>query len=337
METGRLGGLDLLRGIAALCVVGFHIHYAFPHIVTPFSHAYLAVDFFFMLSGFVLTRTYHQRFLTGLGATRFMVLRLRRLWPTIAIGAAVGLLSRLDVYSPQELTLFFAMNLALIPYLAGGPIFPVNGVTWSIVFELVANLLHAKVLARLSRVELLMLSLAMALIMVIAVMRLASFGAGSWDVGAWQGNFAAGLPRVMLAYVIGSMLYRKFGDQAPPRLPAWIAPVLLPGALLVRELAGSSWIFDLLFVVLVCPAVLVAGLASFSWAGRLERIAGDLSFPLYAVHMPVLMLVAKAGLPWFVGPPMAILVAALTLGITKQASRLSAHKREARLPVHSQA
>ena len=335
MGQGRLGGLDLLRGIAALCVVGFHVHVAFPLVANPFANAYLAVDFFFMLSGFVLTRTYHQRFLSGLGAARFMVLRLRRLWPTIAMGAAVGLLCRIDVYSPPQLTLFFGLNLALIPYLAGGPIFPLNGVIWSILFELAANFLHGKVLARLSQIELLVLALTMAAIMVVAVLKLEAFGAGSWDVGSWKGNFAAGLPRVMLSYVIGSLLYLRFGDQARPGIPAWVAPLGLLAALIGRGLMDGGWMLDMAFVLLVCPAVLMAGLASLDRAGRLERLAGDLSFPLYAVHMPILVLAAKVGLPWFVGPPAALLVAAATLGLTSYVSRLVARAREGGLPAHS--
>ena len=320
MEQARLGGLDLLRGIAALTVVFLHVHVAFPEVATPFTKAYLAVDFFFMLSGFVLARTYHERFLKGLHAHRFVMMRIRRLWPTIAVGAIFGLASQLTAYEPRELAVFFALNMALLPFLAGGVVFPLNGVIWSIFFELVANFVHAKLLARLVPVGLLFIALVMAAVMTMAAMKLASSGAGSWDVGSWHGNFVAGLPRVMLSYTIGCLLYLKFGDRAFRAVPAWVAPVLLPTAII----AGGhfeGWQFDIGFVLVVCPIVLVAGLSSYRWAAGLERVAGDISFPLYAVHMPILLLAAQAGLPWFCGPPLTVAGAALTLKLTGRLSR----------------
>lgn len=321
MAEGRLGGLDLLRGIAALSVVCLHIPIAFPQVATPFTKAYLAVDFFFMLSGFVLTRTYHQRFVEGLSANRFLILRLKRLWPTIAIGSIVGMVSLIDVFPPRELALFFAMSLALIPVLTGegrAVVFPLNGVLWSILFELVANFVHAKALVRMSRLELLFLALTMGFVMVLVAAKLNSF-----DVGAWKWNFIAGFPRVMLSYVIGCLLYFGWGDRARLALPAWFATALFLAALFAGGLMEGGWLFDLLFVILVCPAVLIGGLEGVRSARRLERVFGDLSFPLYAVHMPVLWLVAKANLPWLTGPPIAIFAAAVTLRLTQQVWRPS--------------
>lgn len=135
MATERLGGLDMLRGVAALSVAFLHVPLAFPAVDTPFTKAYLAVDFFFMLSGFVLTRTYQPRFAAGLGAARFMSLRFKRLWPTIAVGAVFGLISAIGAYTPEKLALLFAMNLALVPYIFGGgkaAVFPLNGAFWSV-------------------------------------------------------------------------------------------------------------------------------------------------------------------------------------------------------------
>lgn len=334
MEQERLGGLDLLRGIAALCVVLFHVHIFWPHVAAPFAKAYLAVDFFFMLSGFVLTRTYQDRFRNGLGTARFMALRLRRLWPTIALGGVLGLLSQMHVYSGEELALYLALNLALMPFLAGGVVFPLNGVIWSIFFELLANLFHVRVLARMSQVALGAVAVAMALIMVLTVLKLESFGAGTWDVGSWQGNFVGGLPRVMLSYTIGSLLYLRFGSRPHARVAAWVAPVLLPTAIV----AGGQidgWVFDFAFVLFVCPTVVMAGLSRFPQAGPVERVSGDLSFPLYAVHVPILLLASQADLPWFAGLALAILGAALTLRLTRPKSKRCAKGLAAGAPSHS--
>ncbi len=317
MAQERLGGLDLLRGIAALCVVLFHVHIFWPEVAAPFSKAYLAVDFFFMLSGFVLTRTYHTRFQAGLGTLVFMRLRLRRLWPTVALGAVLGLISQWHIYPPQDLALFLALNLALLPFLAGGVVFPLNGVIWSIFFELVANAFHARVLARMSHVALGAVAAAMGAIMVIAVLKLQSFGAGTWDVGSWQGNFVAGLPRVMLSYVIGSLLCLKFGDRGLAGTPPWLAPVLLPFAMIAGWQVEGGWGFDFLFVLLACPVILMAGLTRMPQARAIERWAGDLSFPLYAVHVPILLLASQGGLPWYAGIILAIAGAAAALRLTR--------------------
>ena len=318
MENERLGGLELRRGVAALCVLAFHLNRLFPGIAGAFERAYLAVDFFFMLSGFVVTRTYHERFRKGLGTLAFTRLRLRRLWPTIAIGALIGLISARGDHEADQLALFFALNLALLPYLAGGVVFPLNGVIWSIFFELVANIFHAAALNRMGKGALLAVACVMGGIMIAAAIRLSSFGAGSWDVGAWQGNFVAGLPRVMLSYTIGTLLFLSVGTKPLRAVPAWLAPVLLVGGLAIGSIFGASWQFDVVFVVLICPLILLAGLTSAPRLARIGSLAGALSFPLYAVHVPVLAMAKQAGLPWFAGPPLAILVAIVTLALTNR-------------------
>lgn len=311
----------MLRGVAAFAVLLLHLPLAYPEIDTPFSKAYLAVDFFFMLSGFVLTRTYHQRFRTGLSATRFMSLRIRRLWPTIAIGAVFGLISVIGIYAPETLALFFFMNLALVPYLSGSGkavVFPLNGAVWSILFELVANFFHAKVLAGMSRKWMIALLIAMAVVMITVAAQMNSF-----EVGAWGGNFIAGFPRVMLSYIMGCLLYLSFGDPARFGVPAFAAPALLTTALITGSHIGGGWRFDAIFVILVCPVVLIAGLGQSASAYRLQRLIGDLSFPLYAVHVPILFMLSRVGFPWYFGPPMAIFGAAITLRLTQAKWRKS--------------
>lgn len=81
--------LDGLRGVAALSVVVMHRHVWFG-LEGWLAHGYLAVDFFFMLSGYVMARTYEQRLSEGYGAWRFMAARYRRLWPVMALGTLFG-------------------------------------------------------------------------------------------------------------------------------------------------------------------------------------------------------------------------------------------------------
>src|ERR1700761_6004380 len=76
--------LDGLRGVAAIAVMLHH----FRPLTAPwlFAHGYLAVDLFFLLSGFVIAHAYDARFRKGLGVPAFLVIRLIRLWPMIAFG-----------------------------------------------------------------------------------------------------------------------------------------------------------------------------------------------------------------------------------------------------------
>jgi peptidoglycan/LPS O-acetylase OafA/YrhL len=87
--VGRFTLLDALRGIAALVVVQFHLHELFGRLIFP--HGYLAVDFFFMLSGFVLRFAYQQRLDTGWSLSRFLRVRLIRLYPLYLLGLLLGL------------------------------------------------------------------------------------------------------------------------------------------------------------------------------------------------------------------------------------------------------
>lgn len=86
--------LDGLRGIAALAVVIFHsMEIAVPDPNKNFiEHAYLAVDFFFCLSGFVIAYAYDNK-LPAIGAVQFLKLRLIRLHPLVLTGSVLGLLT----------------------------------------------------------------------------------------------------------------------------------------------------------------------------------------------------------------------------------------------------
>ncbi|MDE2487766.1 MAG: acyltransferase [Alphaproteobacteria bacterium] len=79
--------LDGLRGVAALAVVGVHVLGIFySDARNPLHHAGLAVDFFFMLTGFVIAHTYDGRW-TRMNAGQFFALRLQRLHPLVVLGA----------------------------------------------------------------------------------------------------------------------------------------------------------------------------------------------------------------------------------------------------------
>ena len=151
--------LDGLRGVAALTVVCFHLFeaYATSHLDQRINHGYLAVDFFFILSGFVIGYAYDDRW-TKMTVWEFLKRRVIRLHPMVVIGTLIGAVmfyfqgcSVWDVsrVSVGALLLATLMNALLIPATPGaeirgvGEMFPLNGPSWSLFFEYIGNLLYA--------------------------------------------------------------------------------------------------------------------------------------------------------------------------------------------------
>ena len=186
MASNRLDGLDALRGIAAICVLLYHAT------GMPPGTAYLAVDLFFMLSGYVMARAYEKPLGEGLGAGRFFQLRLKRLWPTMF---AAGLLATpvfLWTFGLDAWPVVFT-NLLLIPTPWTSRVFPLNGPAWSIFFELVANAAHGLVLHRIS-------TRGLAILALIALLFLGSYAeeAGTTGLGAVPATMIGGFPLAAL-------------------------------------------------------------------------------------------------------------------------------------------
>ena len=149
--------LDGLRGVAAITVVCFHIFEAFAtsHLDQRINHGYLAVDFFFMLSGFVVGYAYDDRWGT-MTTMDFIKRRIIRLHPMVVMGAIIGAVlfyfqgcSVWDVskVTVSALLLATVLNALLIPALPGhevrglGEMFPLNGPSWSLFFEYIGNII----------------------------------------------------------------------------------------------------------------------------------------------------------------------------------------------------
>ena len=113
------------------------------------------------------------------------------------------------------------------------------------------------------------------------------------DIGAHTDEYFASLPRIVLSYSIGILAWRWWRDRPPLTVSPWAAfaamPVLFVSASL---LSYGGWQFDLAFIVAACPLLIAGGLryspSANSPGGAAASALGALSFPLYAVHMPVL-------------------------------------------------
>ncbi len=154
--------LDGLRGVAAFIVIFYHVFECFSS--TPAPHGYLAVDFFFVLSGFVIGYAYDNRW-GKMTTGGFFRRRLIRLHPMVIMGCIIGAITFLvqgsvkwDGSSVGLGLVMLAMlsTMFMIPSAAGLPtevrgnseMFPLNGPYWSLFFEYIGNILYALLLRR---------------------------------------------------------------------------------------------------------------------------------------------------------------------------------------------
>lgn len=283
--------LDGLRGVAALAVVIFHfMEWVYPDSSKNFiGHGFLAVDFFFCLSGFVIGYAYDNR-IGKIGTWEFFKLRLIRLHPLVVLGSVLGLAGFfLDpfaapvVYSASKLALLFLCSLFLIPL----PImedrafnlFGLNAPSWSLFWEYVANIFYALVLYKAGRRLLAVLT-----ILAAAGICYVSYRSGNL-LGGWsKDNVADGGVRVAYSFLAGLFLYRSNWIIKNKLGFAGLA-VLLSLAFLMPG-TKWNWLTEPLVVLIYFPLLVSLGAGSglsAQWK-KLCRFSGNISYPLYMTH-----------------------------------------------------
>ena len=286
--------LDGLRGVAAVAVVIFHfMEICIPDYKNNFiAHGYLAVDFFFCLSGFVIAYAYDSR-IEEIGILEFLKLRLIRLQPLVIIGAVIGLVAFVfdpfvnlyAKYGAGETFLMFLSSSLLLPY----PIVPeryhnlfhLNAPIWSLFWEYIANIFYAIILFRLSRNVLWPLLAAAALLLSYAAFHYGNLGVG-WSIE----NFAGGGARVFYSFLAGMLVYRT-SWIIKSRLGFISISLLLLLAFLFPYSDQTNWFVEPLIVIFYFPflVALGAGVSTNSFATTCT-FAGEISYPLYMVHYP---------------------------------------------------
>lgn len=302
--------LDGLRGVAALLVIIYHVFECFDW--TPVPHGYLAVDFFFVLSGFVIGYAYDSRWQDGLTVGGFFKRRLIRLHPMVIIGAILGAVCfifqgnvRWDGTQVSMGWVMVAMLLSMLmlPLYPGaaadvrgnGEMFPLNGPSWSLFFEYVGNILYALLLRRLSTRWLVVLAAVTGSCLACIAVSDGYLGVG-WsmvDYGLWTG-----LVRMLFPYTMGMLMARVFRPVKGVNGAFWICAVVIfvVGCLPLMFGELQPWqngLYDALCVIVVFPCLLWLGASQLSIGASTRRIShmlGELSYPLYAVHYPLMYL-----------------------------------------------
>lgn len=311
--------LDGLRGVAALLVVWYHVFEGFQFagnkpVIDFINHGYLAVDFFFILSGFVVGYAYDNRWGKTLTLGGFFRHRLIRLQPMVIMGAVIGaasfLLSGMERWDGTHATLWltflaFVCGCLMLPALPGmprevrgnGEMFPLNGPCWSLFFEYIGNIVYALLIRRLSTRLLAVLSFALCCALAWFAVTDQS-GYGSIGVG-WtvdRTNILGGSLRMLCPFTMGLLLSRIFKPIHYARGAFWTSAALLLIIFHVPYIHSDgalslNGIFEAACIIAVFPLVVwyaASGKTTDIASTRICRFLGDISFPLYIVHYPLM-------------------------------------------------
>jgi peptidoglycan/LPS O-acetylase OafA/YrhL len=305
--------LDGLRGTAAISVVIFHFQELSVGIADPdglwFRHAYLAVDFFFCLSGYVIGYAYDDR-RDRISIRGFLAARLIRLHPMVVLGALLGLSSYvLDPYAVTQATasglqsqsaptwklvacVLGAMSLVPTWSLPNrfGSYVSLNAPAWSLMWEYIANIAYAFVLWRLHTRWLSAIVLASA-----ASIAWCAYEANAIDPGFAWGEMTYGLVRVLFSFCVGLLLFRKRINLKPSMgfgalSLAMLLLFFMPG--FGNPELGKvplNWLYDTVCVTVAFPLIVAfgAGATQGVFLQRLCDFFGRVSYPIYILHYAV--------------------------------------------------
>lgn len=289
--------LDGLRGVAALAVVLFHFMEIAISSYTnnPIAHTYLAVDFFFCLSGFVIGYAYDNR-IEKMGVAEFFKSRLIRLHPLVIFCSVLGLLTFLfdpfggnpEQYSASRVCLIFLCSILLIPFptMRERYFTPFSFIApaWSLFWEYIANIFYAFILCRISvrYLRILILISAVALCCV-------SYRSGNLAGGWAAKNFWDGSARIAYSFSAGLLVYRS-NWIVKTKLGFIGLSALLFLSFLIPFSKQWNWYADPIVVLFYFPLLVALG-AGATLTERFERLCvflGKISYPLYMIHYAVI-------------------------------------------------
>lgn len=305
--------LDGLRGVAAVIVVMFHILETFSggdHSKQIINHGYLAVDFFFVLSGFVIGYAYDDRWgKMSLGG--FFKRRLIRLQPMIIMGMLIGAVT------------FYFQDSSFFPAISGTPVWklilvtvigftlipvgssldirgwqemhPLNGPAWSLFFEYIGNILYALFIRKFSNKVL----AALVFIAGVALIHLAVTSPNGDVIGGWSiepQQFRIGLTRLLYPFFAGLLLSRICKPGKIKNAFLWSSLLLIIFLAIPRIGGAQLWlngIYDSLIIILAFPLIVFLGASGDvkgEFASKTNKFLGDISYPIYIIHYPFIYL-----------------------------------------------
>ncbi|MFD1605687.1 acyltransferase family protein [Flavobacterium artemisiae] len=305
--------LDGLRGVAAILVVAFHIfeaHGGGNRFVQIINHGYLAVDFFFLLSGFVVAYAYDDRW-EKMTQWEFYKRRLIRLQPMVIMGMIIGAvfyyLQASDILFPMIagmelwkviLTMIIGFTLLPIPpsleIRGWGEMHPLNGPAWSLFFEYIANILYAVLFRKFSNKVMTIFVLIFAGLLINYTV----FGPKGDVIGGWSLNLEqmnVGFTRLLYPFFAGVLLCR-LGKLIHLKGAFWICSLMITAVLAMPRIGdeNSLWmngLYESFVIILVFPLIVAIGAGGEiknPFSLKVCKLLGDISYPIYITHYPLI-------------------------------------------------
>lgn len=306
--------LDGLRGVASVMVIAFHLFEAHStsHLDQIINHGYLAVDFFFVLSGFVVGYAYDDRWFGGMRVIDFFKIRLVRLQPMVVMGMIVGALCfyfQDSVVWPAihdvpvwKMLLVMLVGFTLLPLPPSMDIrgwyemHPLNGPGWSLLFEYIANILYGLFVRKFSKTALSVLVFLAAFALIdLAVTNPNGDVIGGWAIDPTQ--LRIGFTRVMYPFFAGLLLFR-IGNLTQVKNAFLWCSLLTILVLSIPRIGGADhlWmngLYDSLSIIFIFPLIVFMGASGTlkgNYATRICKFLGDISYPVYITHFPFIYL-----------------------------------------------
>ncbi len=302
--------LDGLRGIAAIIVVTFHLTEPLgtSHLDILVNHGYLAVDFFFLLSGYVIGYAYDDRW-EKMTIGNFLRRRIERLQLMVILGMTLGaigfyftdstiwpLIHTVPIWK-MLLVLFIGYTILPVPLsldIRGWQeMHPLNSVGWSLFFEYIANILYAIGIRKFS-------NWALAILVPVSAIALAHLAitssngdlSGGWTLNAE--HLRIGFTSMMFPFFAGLLLSRIAKPTQIKHSFLWCS-LGLAIVLYMPRIGGANqlWmngVFEAVCIILVFPLLVYAGASGTDQSPlekKLCKFLGDISYPLYLVHYPL--------------------------------------------------
>lgn len=326
VRAGQIDNLTTLRFVAAFSIFLHHLS-AFEVNAAQFMwnmNLGWTVSFFFVLSGFVLSYSYHGRLQSVRDAGPFIITRFFRLWPLHLVCGVAALLLFAPVLDPGKLYLFLTLQHAWLPSYDTG--FFVNAVSWSISVELFFYIVFPFVLIAGTR-TVVTLFVALYALVVAALLFVSAFPellpfapaseTGWYAPGVTARSFFFFFPPVRLVEFLAGMVVfevmrrRRLPDAVVPwaQLAAIVAIILY---MMVHQgiVSGLTGLTSRLFAVSygqygMFPLFALVIYAFAHQSGPISRVLsfrpfvylGEISFSFYLIHQIVIRFFART-LSW---------------------------------------
>jgi peptidoglycan/LPS O-acetylase OafA/YrhL len=327
--------LDGLRGVAAVMVVIFHIFetHSTSHLDQIINHGYLAVDFFFLLSGFVIGYAYDDRW-SKMTIGGFFKIRLVRLQPMVIMGMIVGavlfyfqdssMFPNIHNVPVWKMLLCMVIGFTLIPVTPSMDIrgwqemHPLDGPAWSLFFEYIANILYALFIRRFSKTLLsIFVFLAACFLIHLALTSPNGDVIGGWSFDATQ--LHVGFARLLYPFFAGLLLFRISKLTQVKHAFLWCSLLvvffLAMPRIGVSEHLWMNGLYDSMTIIFIFPLIVylaASGEIKGRSAKKICKFLGDISYPIYITHYPIIYIytgwVSNHKVPFSEAYPVALLV-----------------------------